>query len=98
MFNFTSQRTKNTSSKSIEQTLQLPGSSLSRIQNPAAVVEEVGVADVAGEGVVEVVEVVEVVAEIRNIGNPLTRRLPAMNRAARRGSVTPNPMAAPRPE
>ena len=51
------------------------------------------VADVAGEGVVEVVEVV---AEIRNKGNPLTRRLLVMNRPARRGNVMPNPMAVHR--
>jgi len=89
---------KNTSSKSTEQTLQLPGSSPSQTRNPAAAVEEVDVADVAGEGVVEVVEVVEVVAEIRNKGNnPLTRRLLVMKRAARRGNVTLNPTAVPRP-
>ena len=86
---------KNTSSKSTEQTLQLPGSSPSQIQSPAAAVGEVDVVDVAGEGVVEVVEVV---AEIRNKGNnSLTRRLLVMKRAARRGNVTLNPMAVPRP-
>jgi len=86
---------KSTSSKSIEQTLQPLGLSLTQIQNPSAVVEEVVVAVVA---VVAVMEAVGVVAEIRNRRtDPLTRRLP-MNRPVRRGNGLLNLMVIQTPE
>ena len=95
MLNLTFQRTKSMSSKSAEQTLQLPGSSPSQIQNPAVVVEEADVVDVAGA---EVVEEVGAGGEVKNRGTkPLTRRLLAMNRPVRRGNATLNPMAVHRP-
>ena len=82
---------KNMSSKSTEQTLQLPGSSPTQIQNPIAVVEEavaVGVADA---------EVVDVARESRNkITHPLTRRHLAM--LAPKGNDLLNLMEAQTPE
>ena len=93
MLNLTPQRTRSTSSKQTEQTMQLPGSS--RAQNPAVVVGATGVVDVADA---EVVEAVEAVAEMRNEGtSPPTRRVLVMKSPVRRGNATLNQMAVHRP-
>ena len=97
---FIPQRMKSASFKSTEQTLQPLGLSLSRIQKPVAkvvavvvVVVVVVVAGVAGA------EAVEVAGESRNERtNPLMRRLPVMDRLAKRGNAALNLMAAYTPE
>jgi len=92
MLTLTPQRTKSTSSKSTEQTMQPLGLSLSQIQNPAVVVVVVVVA-VAGA------EAVEVVGESRNKGtDPLMRRLQVMDRLAKRGNAALNLMVVHTPE
>ena len=86
------QRMRSTNSKSTEQTSRPLELSLSRIQNPVAVGEGAGVADVAD------VAVVEVVVENRNERtDPPTRRLLLTKRLATRGNAALNLMAVHSP-